>query len=202
MNAMASQITSASIVCSSVCSGAVKENVKAPRHWPLWWEFPGDRWIPRTKRASNAAKVPIWWRRHEESYLKRPCTRHRSSPPCTRHNRRSDYQNTYRVRSTSAPPALESSWRRSLKQDNSHYSDITWAWWSQIIGNPTCVQKLVRGSNKQTLKLRITVLLWGESAMHSSQRTRNRGGVSMLWHNHFLFWIYGWDICILDKLCY
>ena len=26
----------------------VKENIKAPRHWPLWWEFTGDRWIPRT----------------------------------------------------------------------------------------------------------------------------------------------------------
>ena len=27
----------------------IKENVKAPRHWPLWGEFTGDRWIPRTK---------------------------------------------------------------------------------------------------------------------------------------------------------
>ena len=25
------------------------ENIKAPRHWPLWGEFTGDRWIPRTK---------------------------------------------------------------------------------------------------------------------------------------------------------
>ena len=25
----------------------IKENVKAPRHWLLWWEFTGDRWIPR-----------------------------------------------------------------------------------------------------------------------------------------------------------
>ena len=23
--------------------------IKAPRHWPLWGEFTGDRWIPRTK---------------------------------------------------------------------------------------------------------------------------------------------------------
>ena len=22
---------------------------RAPRHWPLWWEFTGDRWFPRTK---------------------------------------------------------------------------------------------------------------------------------------------------------
>ena len=26
-----------------------KENIKAPSHWPLWGEFTGDRWIPRTK---------------------------------------------------------------------------------------------------------------------------------------------------------
>ena len=25
------------------------KNVKTPRHWPLWGEFTGDRWIPRTK---------------------------------------------------------------------------------------------------------------------------------------------------------
>ena len=27
----------------------IKENIKAPRHWPLSGEFTGDRWIPRTK---------------------------------------------------------------------------------------------------------------------------------------------------------
>ena len=27
----------------------IKENIKAPRHWPLCWEFTGDRWTPRTK---------------------------------------------------------------------------------------------------------------------------------------------------------
>ena len=26
----------------------IKENIKAPRHWPLCWEFTGPRWIPRT----------------------------------------------------------------------------------------------------------------------------------------------------------
>ena len=25
-----------------------KENIKAPRHWPLLGEFTGDRWMPRT----------------------------------------------------------------------------------------------------------------------------------------------------------
>ena len=27
----------------------IKENIKAPRHWPLWGEFNADWWIPRTK---------------------------------------------------------------------------------------------------------------------------------------------------------
>ena len=27
----------------------IKENIKAPRHWPLWGESTGNRWIPRTK---------------------------------------------------------------------------------------------------------------------------------------------------------
>ena len=47
MGAMASQITSLVIGCSTVYS-QIKENIKAPRHWPLCEEFTGDRWIPRT----------------------------------------------------------------------------------------------------------------------------------------------------------
>ena len=27
----------------------IKEIIKAPRHWPLWGEFTGHRWIPLTK---------------------------------------------------------------------------------------------------------------------------------------------------------
>ena len=27
----------------------IKENIKAPRHWPLWGESTNDRWIPLTK---------------------------------------------------------------------------------------------------------------------------------------------------------
>ena len=41
-SAMAYQITGVWIVQS-------KEYIKAPRHLPLWGEFTGDRWIPRTK---------------------------------------------------------------------------------------------------------------------------------------------------------
>ena len=27
----------------------IKENIKTPRHWSLWGEYTGDRWIPLTK---------------------------------------------------------------------------------------------------------------------------------------------------------
>ena len=49
MSAMASQITSLTIVYSTVYSDTDKKNIKAPRHWLLWGEFTGHRWIPRTK---------------------------------------------------------------------------------------------------------------------------------------------------------
>ena len=49
MSAMASQITSLTIVYTTFYSGVNKKNIKAPRHWPLWGEFTGDQWIPRTK---------------------------------------------------------------------------------------------------------------------------------------------------------
>ena len=56
----ASLITSVPTVCLSAYSAQIKENIKAPRHWPLCGEFTGDRWIPRTG-PSNAS---IWWRHH------------------------------------------------------------------------------------------------------------------------------------------
>ena len=42
------QITSLTVVYSTVYSDAHKKNIKAPRHWPLWGKFIGDPWIPRT----------------------------------------------------------------------------------------------------------------------------------------------------------
>ena len=44
----------------------IKENIKAPRHWPLCGEFTGE--FP-TQRASNAEIVTIWWRHHVKWYL-------------------------------------------------------------------------------------------------------------------------------------
>ena len=37
----------------------MKENIKAPRHSPLWGETTGIRWLPLAK-----SQVSIWWRHH------------------------------------------------------------------------------------------------------------------------------------------
>ena len=41
----------------------IKENITAPRHWPLCREFTGE--FP-VQMASNAENVSIWWRHHEK----------------------------------------------------------------------------------------------------------------------------------------
>ena len=35
----------------------IKENIKASRHWPLWREFTGDRWILRTQGHHDFTSV-------------------------------------------------------------------------------------------------------------------------------------------------
>ena len=49
MSMVAFEITGASIVCSVFVQTQIKENIKAPRHLPLWGESTGDWWIPLTK---------------------------------------------------------------------------------------------------------------------------------------------------------
>ena len=41
----------------------IKENIKAPRHWPLCRESPVTGEFP-AQRANNAENVSIWWRHH------------------------------------------------------------------------------------------------------------------------------------------
>ena len=48
MGAIASQITSLRLFTQPFIQTQIKENIKAPRHWPLCGEFTGDRWIPHT----------------------------------------------------------------------------------------------------------------------------------------------------------
>ena len=37
----------------------IKENIKAPRHWPLWGKFTDDRWIPRTNGQWRGKCFPL-----------------------------------------------------------------------------------------------------------------------------------------------
>ena len=56
---MACQISGVSIVAQPFVQGhRVEENIKAPRHWPLWGEFTVDQWITKGQWRG-------WWRHHE-----------------------------------------------------------------------------------------------------------------------------------------
>ena len=50
MGTMASQITSLTIILLiRLFKAQIKENIKAPRHWPLCGGISLVQWIPRTK---------------------------------------------------------------------------------------------------------------------------------------------------------
>ena len=59
----ASQITSLALFTQPFIQTHIKENIKAPRHWPLCGEFTGTGEFPAQK-ASYAENVSIWWRHH------------------------------------------------------------------------------------------------------------------------------------------
>ena len=59
MGAMTSQITSLTIVIQA----QIKENIKAPRHWPLCGNSPVTGEFP-AQMTSYAENVSIWWRHH------------------------------------------------------------------------------------------------------------------------------------------
>ena len=63
MGAIASHITSLTIVYSIVYQTQIKESIKAPRHWPLCGELTGE--FP-AQMASYAENVSISWRHHDE----------------------------------------------------------------------------------------------------------------------------------------
>ena len=46
----------------------IKENIKAPRHWPLCGEFTGTGEFP-AQGVSYAENVSIWWRHHGTNTL-------------------------------------------------------------------------------------------------------------------------------------
>ena len=57
VGAMTSQITASRLFTQPFIQAQIKENIKAPRHWPLCGEF-------TAQMASNADNVSIWWRHH------------------------------------------------------------------------------------------------------------------------------------------
>ena len=69
MSTIASQITGVSIVFffQLLVQAQTEESIKALRHWPLWGEFAGGRWIPSTI-GQLRGNVSIWWR-HQDSKL-------------------------------------------------------------------------------------------------------------------------------------
>ena len=64
MDATASHITDVSIIYWIVVQAQIKENIKAPRHWPLEG---GNSPLTNefaAQRANNAENAFIWWRHH------------------------------------------------------------------------------------------------------------------------------------------
>ena len=62
---MASQITSLTkMFTQPFIQVQIKENIKAPRHWPLCGNSPVAGEFP-AQMASDAENVSIWWRYHE-----------------------------------------------------------------------------------------------------------------------------------------
>ena len=68
MSAMSSQITSASIVCSTVCSDADQRKHQSSTSLAFVRGTIGHRWTALTK-PSNAENVPIWWRHHDINWI-------------------------------------------------------------------------------------------------------------------------------------
>ena len=68
MGAIASQITSLTIVYSTVYSDADQRKHQSSALLAFVREFTGDRWIPRTN-GSNAENVSIWWRHHDVFFV-------------------------------------------------------------------------------------------------------------------------------------
>ena len=76
MTTMASQITSLTVrlFTQPFIQTQIKENIKAPRHWPLCGEFTGTGEFP-AQRASYAENVSIWWR-HQIAAVIQPAGSH------------------------------------------------------------------------------------------------------------------------------
>ena len=68
MGAMASQITSLTIVYSTVYSGADQSKHQSSASLAFVWGITGTGEFP-AQMASNAENVSIWWRHHDQLYI-------------------------------------------------------------------------------------------------------------------------------------
>ena len=56
----------------SFIQAQIKENIKAPRHWPLCREFTGTGEFA-AQRAGDTENVSIWWRHNASELVKTHC---------------------------------------------------------------------------------------------------------------------------------
>ena len=158
----------------SFVQAQIKENIKTPRHWPLWGEFTGDRWIRLTKGQWRGkcfhlmtsslpgglaigvpGEVAGYWKAWQ-MFGKLPW--------------RDLYEPTikmlregYPVPSAMAKAIKSIAWR--IEEDENlryHYSDGMCAMASQITGIPiVCPTICSAARSKKTTKLRVTGLCAG-----------------------------------------
>ena len=147
------------MLAQSFMLAQIKENIKAPRHWPLRGEFSGDRWIPRTK-ASHAENISIWWRHHD-------------LPICQIIVCLTVYW-SWQWRNDSFLHTLQ--WRHNESDGAANYQP-----------RHCLLNRLVRRKSKKTSKLRVTGLCAGNSPVTGefpAQLASNAENVSIWWRHH------------------
>ena len=59
MSAMRLKSPASRLFAEPFVQAQIKENIKALRHWPLWGESTGDRWIPHQKAPVSRKMFPF-----------------------------------------------------------------------------------------------------------------------------------------------
>ena len=168
MSAMASQITSVSVIAQPSVQGQIKENIKVPRHWPLWGESTVDRWTP-SQRASGTENVSIWWRHNEF-----PMVHGREWKIISRHCIMGVAHGTSRVAWRPFDSILL--WRHNGHDSVSNHQP-----------HDCLLNRLFRRRSKKTSKLRVTGLWAGNSpgtGEFPAPMASNAENVSIWWRHH------------------
>ena len=192
MGTIASQITSHTIVYSIVYL-QIKENIKAPRHWPLCREFTGGRWIPRTNGQLCRKCFHLMASSWPEPIIK--CV--------LRHSPQGNYSWTSSVTCV---------WRLQFKNYHHisqgpmsllmklHYSNIIMNMMASLITGIWIVYSSVcSGADQRKYQSSVSLALCaGNSPVTGefpAQRVSNAENVSIWWHHHGI-----WDqegLCLL-----